>query len=251
MNRVYLAAGVIPTAQILLRSQSAYNQPLRLQDSQYFLFPLVLARRTRDVQTEPLYTLSQLFIELCNPQISRHTVHLQLYTYSEMIGQAVRKTFGPLAKPLAGLARQLEERLLIVQGFLHSDESPTMGMTLEHTGVNGRDCLHVTAQPNPGGRRTVKRVLHEMLRQTRRLGGVALSPMLQMAEPGRSFHSGGSFPMRQQPKPFESDCLGRPHGWTRVHAVDATVLPSIPATTITLSVMANAHRIGWEAAALD
>jgi hypothetical protein len=31
--------------------------------------------------------------------------------------------------------------------------------------------------------------------------------------------------------------------------VDATIFPSIPATTITLSVMANAHRIGWEAAA--
>ena len=108
---------MIPTAQILLRSRSAYDQPLRLRDSQYFLFPLVLARRTRGVQTEPLYTLSQLFIELCNPQISRHTVHLQLYTYSDMVGQAVRKTFGPLGRPLEILARQLEERMVIMQGL--------------------------------------------------------------------------------------------------------------------------------------
>ena len=56
--------------------------------------------------------------------------------------------------------------------------------------------------------------------------------------------------MREQPGPFESDTLGRPQGWNRVHAVDATVLPSIPGTTITFSVMANAHRIGWESAAL-
>jgi hypothetical protein len=163
----------------------------------------------------------------------------------------VRKTFGPLARPLAGLARQLEERLLIVQGFLHSDESPSMNLTLKRTGANGGDCLHVTVQPNPQGRRVVKRVLRELLRQARRLGGVPLWPMLQMEEPGRSFHSGGSFPMREKPDPFESDCLGRPHGWTRVHAVDATVLSNIPATTITFSVMANAHRIGWEAAALE
>ena len=122
-----MAAGVIPTAQILLRSQSAYDQPLRLRDSQYFLFPLVLARRTRDVQTESLYTLSQVFIELCHPQISRHTVHLQIYTYSDLIGQAVRKTFGPLARPLENvLARQLEGRMVIVQGYLHSDESRTL-----------------------------------------------------------------------------------------------------------------------------
>ena len=57
--------------------------------------------------------------------------------------------------------------------------------------------------------------------------------------------------MREKPGAFESDRLGRPHGWSRVHAVDATVLPSVPATTITFSVMANAHRIGWEAAKLD
>ena len=35
----------------------------------------------------------------------------------------------------------------------------------------------------------------------------------------------------------------------RVHVVDASVFPSLPATTITLSVMANAHRIGAVAAA--
>jgi choline dehydrogenase-like flavoprotein len=73
--------------------------------------------------------------------------------------------------------------------------------------------------------------------------------LLQMGKPGRSFHAGGSFPMRSSPGAFETDTSGRPEGWRRVHAVDATVLPSIPATTITLTVMANAHRIGWDSAA--
>ena len=241
-NRVYLAAGVIPTAQILLRSQAAYDQPLTLRDSQYFLFPLLLARRTRDVQTEALYTLSQLFIELNNPQISRHSVHLQLYTYSDIIGQAVRKSLGPLKL----FARPLEERMIIVQGYLHSDESPTIAMTLKRAGE--KDFLQLDAQPNPETRRTVQKVLRELLAQARRLGGVVVPPMLQLAEPGRGFHSGGSLPMRAQPGKFESDTLGRPHGWSRVHAVDASVLPSVPATTITFSVMANAHRIGWETA---
>ena len=79
----------------------------------------MLARRTRDVRTEALYTLSQIFIELNRPDISRHTVHLQIYTYSDLIGGAARKTLGVLEF----LAPQLEDRLLIVQGYLHSDES--------------------------------------------------------------------------------------------------------------------------------
>jgi choline dehydrogenase-like flavoprotein len=241
-DRVYLAAGVIPTAQIILRSQSAYDRPLTLRDSQYFLFPIVLARRTRDVQAEALYTLSQLFIELDNPQISRRTVHLQIYTYSDIIGQAVRKSLGPLKM----FARQLEERMVVVQGYLHSDESRTIAMTLKRDGE--KDFLQLDAQPDARPRRVVKKVLRELLSQMRRLGGIVVPPMLQLADPGRGFHSGGSLPMRENPKQFESDCLGRPHGWSRVHVVDASVLPSVPATTITFTVMANAHRIGWETA---
>jgi choline dehydrogenase-like flavoprotein len=53
--------------------------------------------------------------------------------------------------------------------------------------------------------------------------------------------------MQRAPAGLASDLLGRPPGWERVHAVDASVLPSVPATTITLAVMANAHRIGSEA----
>jgi choline dehydrogenase-like flavoprotein len=52
--------------------------------------------------------------------------------------------------------------------------------------------------------------------------------------------------MRDQPREMESDIYGRPAGLTRIHIVDASVFPSIPATTITLTAMANAHRIADE-----
>jgi hypothetical protein len=44
-----------------------------------------------------------------------------------------------------------------------------------------------------------------------------------------------------------TDTLGRPFGWQRVHAVDTSVLPAIPATTVGLLTMANAHRIAANA----
>lgn len=241
-ERAYLAAGVIPTAQILLRSQEAYDQPLILRDSQYFLFPILMARRARDVEAEALHTLSQVFIELNRPQISRHSVHLQIYTYSDIIGLAVRQSLGPLRM----FGRAVEERLLIVQGYLHSDDSSSIEMRLTRDGE--RDVLQLESRIRPETAGVVKRVLRELLGEFRALGGVAAPPMLQIAPPGRGFHAGGSVPMRAQPGKFESDCLGRPCGWSRVHLVDASVLPTVPATTITFSVMANAHRIGWETA---
>lgn len=250
-DRVYLAAGVIPTTRILLQSLGAYDHPRAGRDSQYFLFPLLFAQRTRGVQTEELHTLSQLFLEIRNPRVNQHTMHLQVYSYNDLVGQAVRRSFGPLARPLEWLARQLEERMLIVQGYLHSDDSALLQMTLRRGAAGAADRLEVSAEPQPQTRPAIRRVLRAVARQARQLGAVPLTPMLQVAEPGRGFHSGGTFPMRERPAEFETDSLGRPHGWSRIHAVDATVFPSIPATTITLSVMANAHRIGWETAALS
>jgi choline dehydrogenase-like flavoprotein len=71
---------------------------------------------------------------------------------------------------------------------------------------------------------------------------------MEISDPGRGFHHGGSFPMSAKPGAFETDTLGRPFGWKNIHVVDATVLPSVPATTITYPVMANAHRIATLAA---
>ena len=244
-RRVYLGAGVIPTAQIVLRSQNAFDQPLLLRDSQYFLFPILLARRVRDVDTEALYTLSQVFLELANPQISRRSVHLQIYTYSQTIAGSVRRSLGPLKF----LSRSIQERLLVVQGYLHSDESPSIRMTLKRDGQ--KDFLQLEPVLNPETPPTIRKVLRELMKQCRALGGIVVPPMLQIAGPGRGFHCGGSLPMRAQPAALQSDCLGRPAGWSRIHVVDASVLPTVPATTITFSVMANAHRIAWQSSQMD
>jgi choline dehydrogenase-like flavoprotein len=54
--------------------------------------------------------------------------------------------------------------------------------------------------------------------------------------------------MRARPSDtLDTDALGRPFGWRRVHAVDASVLPSIPGTTLGFAVMANATRIAEQA----
>ena len=64
---------------------------------------------------------------------------------------------------------------------------------------------------------------------------------------GQSYHCGGTLPMKKKKsKEICSDLLGRPKNFKRIHCIDASILPSIPATTITLSVMANAYRIGSE-----
>ena len=250
-ERVFLAAGVLPTTRILLASRDLYQQPVWLKDSQYFLSPLLMPFRVPGVREERLHTLSQLFLEILDPQLSPHTIHLQIYSYNDLISGALRQTLGKLKLNREVLVRQLEERLLVAQGYLHSDQSSRIVATLERGPAGGRARLELRPDLNPQTPGAVRAVLGKLLRLAPRLGAVPLPPMLQITEPGRGFHTGGSFPMRRDPGPWETDVLGRAHGWRRIHAVDATILPTIPATTITFSVMANAHRIGTAAAQLD
>ena len=153
-----------------------------------------------------------------------------------------------LANRLA--AGEILGRLLVLQGFLHSDDSSKIRVELRKPAGGGPPLLNVQPQPMPGVRwKSIKAGL-KLMANGRQLGGWPVVPALQFAEPGRSYHSGGAFPMRARPEGFETDTLGRIPTLERVHFVDASVFPSIPATTITLSVMANAHRIAHQSAEL-
>jgi len=250
-SRVYLAAGAISTTGILLRSLDAFDQPVRIKDSQYFLLPLLMGRKAKGMRHESLHTLSQLFMEIIDPKVSQHTVHLQLYSYNDLIGGALRDSFGPVAGKIDKLVHEFEDRLMIVQGYLHSDFSSQISVTLSSGADAQSSQLLLRPEINKATKPAVRRVVSKLLGQSLLMGAAPLPPMLQIAEPGRGFHSGGSFPMRAAPGKFETDTLGRPSGFARIHAVDATVFPNIPATTITFSAMANAHRIGWESASLN
>ncbi len=96
-------------------------------------------------------------MELNHPRKSaRRSVHLQLYTYSDFIAGAVRQSLGPLKM----FSRQILERLVIAQGYLHSDDSPAIEMKLQRDGQ--KDLLQLEPQRNPETAGTIKRVLREV-----------------------------------------------------------------------------------------
>lgn len=244
-ERVFLGAGVLNTTTILLRSMGMYDTPVQIRDSQYFLLPLLRFRGTADVMREPLHTLAQLFVEVFDSSISPYSIHLQAYTYNDLFRAPVLAALGPFRKifPLEAFLG----RLLLFQGYLHSSHSASIMATLGRN--QDGDTLTLRAEPNHEVNKRVRKLALKLTRLAARTGVLPIIPMIQMGMPGRGFHSGGSFPMSAQPQTGEADILGRPHGMRRVHAIDSTVLPSIPATAITYTVMANAYRIGTLAAA--
>jgi len=233
-DRVFVAAGVYGTAGLMLRSLGLARA--EILDSQYFLLPLLGLARAGGVAAERLHTLAQVFLEIEDVAVDAHNVHLQIYGYSDVLDAAMAQKLGPLR----AFRSMLLERMLVVQGYLHSDRSGRLDARLDA----GK--LIVTPQRNPVTSETLKRVIRKLVKMSPALGVAPVAPLLQEMLPGRGYHSGGSFPMRARPVRGETDALGRPYGRRRVHIVDSSVFPSIPAATITLAVMANAWRIGHE-----
>ena len=241
-ERVYLAAGVLGTAKIMLSSAAAYGRRFTIRDSQYFLLPLLRLKRTMGVAREPLHTLAQIFLEISTRIPGGNPAHLQAYTYNDLYQRILQKRFGALFRNGGRLSDLLLGRMMVLQGYLHSNDSSAISVRLEHR--TDADELVLEAMINPRANARVRSISRKLLKCSRYLRAMPLLPLLQIGKPGQGSHIGGTFPMRRSPGDFETDVYGRFAGMRRLHIVDASVFPSIPPTTITLSVMANAHRIG-------
>jgi len=246
-QRVFVACGALSTAKIILASLGTPTE-LTLRYQPYFLLPLLAFSRCPGVDEEKLHTLSQGFMEISDRGISEHLIHLQFYTYNSFIKDKINGIleFTPdlLAKRLGPA---LWERLIIVQGYLNSQDGGEISMTAEKS-ADGGVRLKLSGSLPLRTKWKIARVAAKLLRKSRAVGGLPLLPLMEIGMPGEGNHIGSVFPMAARPAGFESDLLGRVKGLRRTHAVDASVLPTLPATTISYTMMANADRIAREAA---
>jgi choline dehydrogenase-like flavoprotein len=239
-NKVFLGAGVINTTAILMRSKGIYNKPVEIKDSQYFIFPMFQFRGASNVYTERLYTLSQLFMEITDKNISGHTIHLQIYSYSEHLKKAIETRIGFLSKFLP--MEWILGHLIFVGGYLHSDDSSKIELVLSK--INAQEIVTLNPILNANTSKKIYQVMLRLLKLSYYLKAIPLLPLVEIGSPGRGHHFGGSYPMSNQTKEGYTDTLGRPSGSNRMHIVDASVFPSVASQTITYTIMANAYRIG-------
>jgi choline dehydrogenase-like flavoprotein len=80
----------------------------------------------------------------------------------------------------------------------------------------------------------------------RKLGAFAIPSSFSPIGPGEAIRYAGMLPMRATPGPGQLDPLGELHGSPGLHVVDLSSFPAMPAKHHTLTMMANADRIGRE-----
>jgi choline dehydrogenase-like flavoprotein len=230
-DRVFVGAGGLGSTRIALNSLSAPPNQVGLQESVQFLVPFVSRRSTGDPRGQQDFTLNQFNLLLKYDDEAYTTSQVHCYPYNPAVAEALP---GWLPRSLNGAVLG---RITAALGYLPSWRSPRMRVDLRarHEGALPDIAVRVVSDRRPAMLRSVLRRLNAL---GPKLDLFPVLPMVRLSGPGKSYHFGSTFPHGNG-----SDLLGRIGEFRNVHLIDGSVLPSVPSTTFTLTVMANAHRI--------
>ena len=113
-------------------------------------------------------------------------------------------------------------------------------------GTDRLPILEIDREPGDEGPPMLGRLVRSMLRVAPALDLWPVVPRISVSAAAKSYHFGASFPHARERTATTTDRTGRLAAWDRIHLADASVFPNVPATTFTLTIMANAHRIASE-----
>lgn len=249
VERVFLAAGAVNSARILINSSHDHPEHTTIHRTGYAV-QMFASPRAIDVKWPEVNTQTSHFVTFRDEKLSPYWAHTQVGQPNEAILRRLGLRHSNISGARAGAARMAAGRMISAALNLHSSLGPTYELRVKRT-TQGLPTVQTSQTWAAHSRRAISAYSQSLSRILRPAGFFAIPLARQTSGAALTYHFGATFPMRREPRASnDTDVLGRPFGWSRVHVVDTSVLPAIPATTVGLLTMANAHRIAEAAAAL-
>lgn len=243
-DRIFVACGGIGTTRLVLGSLEHFERPVELAESVQFVMPTLSLGATVDPRSERNFTLNQFNLVFDAGGGGYDLCQIHFYPYNPVFLTSLPAALQHrLAQPLLA---SLLRRLSVGLGYVPSWGSPAVRVVAHRSSGTGLPDLQVSNTDRAGWPPMLRRMARTM---TRIAPALDLWPILSkttVSSAAKSYHFGGSFRHGSPPSELGTDRLGRLGRWTNIHLVDASVFPTVPATTFTLTIMANAHRIASE-----
>lgn len=235
-----LAAGVFGTARIVLRSLGLYERPCPLVANPYTYVPclnLAMLGREPDNARHSLSQLTATYTPPGEPQL-----HISVYSYRSLLTFKLMKEAPLGARSALALMRALIPMLTIL-GIHHADfPSPRKNLLLRRDHAGGPDRLAIRYALDDDQAAQIDRSERRLLRLFRSLGCLGIKRI--RPGHGSSIHYAGTFPMAAEPGELQTAPSGLLAGTRSVYLADGSLLPDLPGKGLTLTLMANADRIG-------
>ncbi|MCH8332817.1 GMC family oxidoreductase [Candidatus Sumerlaeota bacterium] len=237
-----LAAGTLSTARIVLRSLGRFGHRVPLVSNSYTYAPVINLNMIGREAMDRRHSLTQLMAIYDPPDSGGEIVVAQFYSYRSLLTfKLLKESRLPYREGLR-LMRRLTP-LFGILGIHHADHpSPSKYCVLHEVEGKKPDRLEIGFELSAREERIQSAGEKKILRYFRRLGCWPI----KFIRPGHgsSIHYAGTFPMSASGRELTCSSEGRLAGLSSVYLADGSLLAHLPAKGPTLTMMANAHRIG-------
>lgn len=237
--KVFLAAGTLASTALALRAlQSRDSVPVLSSPTAAFLLwqPASLG-----APRQPGFGLGQLSFALA------------LDGAVSGFGSTFSTTGIPLSEFVGHLPLRRRHAIPVLRSLLSSCLVGNIFLPGHLSQASARLAADGTLQLQGGYRPEVAALMGQAQRRLRaaywQLGALLLPKSFTLGPSGGDIHYAGTLPMRAAPQRGQTDASGQLRGLPHVHVVDGASLPALSEKSHTLTIMANADRIGSAVAA--
>lgn len=233
-KKLILAMGALNTTKFVLKSFGDYTTTRPVLDNNITYVPFVDIKSVgKKWSTEHLLGAPLVAVHQKNKNES--PVQMTIYPVGSVLCSDLLGYFPLDLKSSLGAGKFLIPAMIAVQLFYPDQPTSSNYLQLQESGH-----LKIQYERKPFGK-----VEREVIRMFRSLGLMSAPFLIQAPQPGNSFHYAGMLPMKLSPQgKYETTPEGRLNGTKNVFIADAANFPTLPAKNHTLTIMANALRIG-------
>jgi choline dehydrogenase-like flavoprotein len=238
---IVLAAGTLNTTALLLSSAGAFGRRLRLLTNPVAALAFLVISELGTPLPGSGFSLGQLSYRLQIDEASDYATGV-FYTADTLPFFSLAEKI-PLSRSAAlRLSRWMSTALLVATCYLPGRFSQNC-LSLERGG-DRREELYIFGQMPEQTRRLLRLAVKRLSRVMRRCGALAIPGSFTIPLPGADGHLVGTLPMMREGGELTCtpDCEVRPR--RGLFVVDGSCLSSLPAKHCTLTIMANADRVG-------
>ncbi len=233
-RRIFLAAGSINSAKIVLQSRHDYNSELPLLDNTAVQLPLVFPGFVGSQLETSCFGLTQLNV-VCERGLDELPMQGSFLEITSPSRSEFFTNFPVSARSTLAFMRSLLPGMLVLQMF--EPQCPGQGgrMSLKESGE-----LKIVQERQAFSGAALRQLTGALLR----LGILTHELLAVHVEHGQSLHYAGTLGMSYSPSgPYECDAMARLSGERAVYVLDGANFPELPAKNYSLTMMANAMRI--------
>lgn len=238
-SRIVMAAGTLATTRIALKTLN-HRRPVPLLSSPTAAFLLWLPQLL-GTQRSQGFGLGQL------------SFSLDLQDNTTAFGSTFSTTGISLSEFVRHVPLRRRYGIDLLRGLLSSCVVGNIFLPGHLTAAEAELLSDASLKVSGGYCNTVEPLMHETAKKLRKaywnLGAMLLPGSFTIGRPGGDIHYAGTLPMRESPVIGETSQLGEVMGLDGIFVVDGASLPTLSEKSHTLTIMANADRIGRHLAA--